>query len=326
MRRSTLLLLLALCLAGATALPAHGGAFTPEVLFTAKKRSITAPAVAGSSVAWISGPKGRPGECVEGRKRLQLLGAGGNVRVLTHRSGRNYETSCLFRPVLAGRFVMWSTPGREFIWARKRGRLRGWHACCGQNVEHHHDITRSGDVNWLLDPGPRYWPRWIGMDGQETPIWVDIDRITGEHTLMGSGLSVPLPDGFVGLDAAGSSIVGRLKSEAGYSLVSVDPTSGALTTLTTSSKLLSLPAVAHGNAAYLRREGNVERIELVEVASGDIAVIAERTGKPQWGKGQCVNAPTSREDDTPAVVVERAPVGDLPRGETGRWRAARRCS
>ena len=143
MRRSAWLLLSVLCLAGATALPAHGGAAAPEVLFIAKNRSITAPAVAGSTVVWISGPKRRPGECVSGRKRVQLLGAAGNVRVLTHRRGRNYETSCLFRPVVAGRFVMWSTPGREFIWARTRGQVRGWKACCGQNVEHHHDITTS---------------------------------------------------------------------------------------------------------------------------------------------------------------------------------------
>ncbi len=183
MRRSSWLLIFALCLVGATALPAYGGTSAPEVLFTAKNRSITAPAVAGSTVAWIAGSKGRPGECAPGRKRLQLLGAAGKVRVLTHRSGRNYETSCLFRPVLAGRFVMWSTPGREFIWARKHGRLRSWRACCGQNVEHHHDITRVGDLTWLLDRGPRYWPRWIGRDGQETPVWVDIDRVTGASTL-----------------------------------------------------------------------------------------------------------------------------------------------
>ena len=144
-------------------------------------------------------------------------------------------------------------------------------------------------MNWLLDRGPRYWPRWIGPDGRETPVWVDIDRGTGEHSLMGSGLSAPLPQGFVGMDAAGASIVVRVKSGTEYRLIGVDSTTGALTTLTMSSKPLSLPAVARGHAAYLRREGNVERIELVDVATGEITVIAERTGKPFWGKGQIVD-------------------------------------
>ena len=289
MRRSSPLLLVAFCLAGANALPAQAGSSEPELIFAAKNRSITAPAVSGAAIAWISGPRNRPGECVRGSKRLHLRAANGKIRVLTHRERRNYETGCLYRPVLAGRFTMWSTPGREFISARKRGRLRAWRACCGQNIEHHHDITPAGDLHWMLFPGPQYWPRWIGEARQETRVWVDIDRATGQHTLKGSGLSVTLPSGFEGMDAAGESIVVRIRSADTYSLLAVDTTTGALETLVSSAEQLSLPAVANNHAAYLRRDGTTERIELVDVTSEDVIGISQRTGKPRWGRGQIAN-------------------------------------
>lgn len=273
-------------LAAVTSLANAQAGARPDVVFQAKKRSITAPAVAGSTVAWIAGPASRPGECTRGRKRLQLLGANGRVRTLSHRRGRNYETGCLYRPVLEGRFVLWSTPGREFIWARTRGQLRGWRACCGQDIEHHHDITRTGDLTWATIRANRFWPRWIGADGQERPIWVEVDPRTRERILTGSGLSVDLPGGFIGLDAAGNSVVARVKDGDAYSLIRVDLESGGLTTLVTSGSPISLPAVAREHAAYLVREGRSERIVLIEVATGLSTVVAERTGRALWGKGE----------------------------------------
>ena len=96
-------------LATLAAAPAYSGTSEPELVYRSKSKSITAPAVSGSTVAWIAGPRGKPGECAPGRKRLQLLSASGKVRVLSSRRGRNYETTCVYRPTVAGRFLLWAT-------------------------------------------------------------------------------------------------------------------------------------------------------------------------------------------------------------------------
>jgi hypothetical protein len=78
----------------------------PELVYRSNGASISAPAVSGSNVAWVAGPRGRPGECVAGRKRLQVLGPNGKARTLSARKGRNYETTCVYRPTVAEAFVL----------------------------------------------------------------------------------------------------------------------------------------------------------------------------------------------------------------------------
>jgi len=47
-------------------------------------------------------------------------------------------------------------------------------------------------------------------------------------------------------------------------------------------------AVANGHAAYLRRDGKVERVELINVDTGGVTLLARRMGKAAWGRGQIV--------------------------------------
>jgi hypothetical protein len=281
-------LIVVLATAGGYQPSSAAAAGKPELVYRSNGASISAPAVSGSNVARVAGRRGRPGKCVTGRKRLQVLRPNGKARTLSARKGRNYETTCVYRPTVAGAFVLWATPGRQLIWERGEGWVRRWRAGCGQDLAWHHDSTRDVNLHVFTRRSQRAWPRWIGADQQETRIWVETDRQTGQMRLPGSGLSLQLPESFDGLDAAGESIVIRVKEASGYGLVSVNRATGALTTIVSGVQRLSLPAVANGHAAYLRRDGKIERVELIDVDTGEVTLLASRQGKAAWGRGQIV--------------------------------------
>jgi hypothetical protein len=296
------------------------------VLHRSPDRSLFAPTVAGPLVAWLS-VLGEPKECRQGVRRVEALMPGGGTRIL-EQTGFDHFRRCVFRPVASARGVYWSEVGRgtNFTWTYSwsPGRLfamrvvetlrwfigpsydvRGTEVVVGRDGYNNASTTRVDVAGFygIVSGTPRIalnlWPRYLSSAGRAI-IYV----LPQATEISGAPRPLPLPAGFDGLDAGEGQIAVRIHDPDGYRLLEIDPTSGEQRTLLSGVEQLSLPAVADGQAAILRRDGNREQLLLLPLTvAGAPRVLATRDGPPRWGAGEIADGRPVAYDGTRVVFT-----------------------